>query len=237
MAVDAVQLAGWAASRTYDLEEAKASATEILGPDAVLLGAFAPALVQDGRRVGIAQFGTAAEGVAARQGATHVVFGSAEDAAAFARAEPERAARVVRVTQWPFRARHLRLLQLYRLADTGYAPTAFERAVAAMDARQPEAALALLSEHAGAHGETADALSLEARALAAIGDVAGARSRLERALEARPTNAFDWFNLGSILAAQGDRDGALRAVRRARDLDPWNVDVRAAVARLEQGGR
>jgi tetratricopeptide (TPR) repeat protein len=217
------QLVDWAARRAWAIEETKASLDAMVGEDAVLLGAFAPVLVQDSRRVGIPLFGHAAPGELDRYGVTHVVFGSEEDAAALARVEPEAARRLTLVREWPFRSRHARVLQLYRLRGAAYRPTELEIAAAALRDDEPDAALAALERYRAAGGRPVpDVPSMEAHAHFLAGRLGPARAALERAVAMRPTNPEDWFNLGMLRYRAGDADGARRAWRRSLALDPWD---------------
>ncbi|NNE43689.1 MAG: tetratricopeptide repeat protein, partial [Gemmatimonadetes bacterium] len=224
-----VQFVDWIPRRTYAIEGAKASLDAITAPDAVIAGAFAPLLVQDGRRTGVPQFGAFAAGDLARHGATHVVSGSAADAQALQRADPQTAQRLTLVRQWPFRTRHVRALQLYRIRGVRYRLTAFERAAIALEEDRVEEALRELE--AVPEPAPPDRWSLEAHARFLQGDLPRAGLALERALALAPDNPDDWFNLGTLRDRSGDPAGAREAWVRARELDPWDEPVREALAR------
>jgi tetratricopeptide (TPR) repeat protein len=226
IAVQGLQIALWAGNRAYALEEAKESLDAIIAPDAVVYGTFAPALVQDSRRIGVPQFGAAAADVLERHGVTHVVFAGEPDAVSFARAAPEVARGLVLVRQWPFRTRNVRLLQLLRLPGAAAGRTDFERAVDLLDAGDPEAALRALGEmrRKSPGGVVPDVPAREARAHYERGDLPRAREKLEEAVALRPTNPEDWFNLGMVRHRLGDPEGARAAWRRALRLDPWDEE-------------
>jgi tetratricopeptide (TPR) repeat protein len=59
----------------------------------------------------------------------------------------------------------------------------------------------------------------------AVGDLAGAEAAYRVALERHPGAAAAWNNLADVLAAQGARDEALIAARRAVDLGGAHADV------------
>ena len=66
---------------------------------------------------------------------------------------------------------------------------------------------------------------------------ADAVAAFERAVQLRPEDWAAAFALGNVLRVQGDRDGALRWWRRARDLDPRNFTVRKQIWREEHPER
>jgi tetratricopeptide (TPR) repeat protein len=219
------QIALWAGNRVYALEEAKESLDAIIAPDAVLYGAFAPALVQDSRRTGVPQFGEASAAPLERHAVSHVVFAGDADARSLARAAPEVARGLVLIRQWPFRTRNVRFLQLHRVPGASVAPTDFERAAERLAAGDPEAALRALQElRRSANGVVPDVPAHEARAFFELGDLAGAGTKLEEAIALRPTNPEDWFNLGMVRLHRGDPAGAREAWRAALALDPWDEE-------------
>jgi len=70
----------------------------------------------------------------------------------------------------------------------------------------------------------------------ARGDLAGAAEILVHAVELAPTFATAWFALGAIRDNLGDREGAIAAWQRARDLDPEDYHgARLQLARLDAG--
>lgn len=231
------QFARWATHRTYAVEEAKASLDAIVGQDAVLFGAFAPLLVQDGRRVGVPEFGAVESGAVARHGVTHVVFGSPGEQGEFEQATPELAGKLAPVRRWPLRARHVRGVELHRVLGTPYRPTAFELAVAELDAGRPNEALALLDGHRAAGGAVgADHLAAEGRAWYALGDLARSRARLSQAVVLSPADPGHWFHLGFVAALGRDEALAREAWTRARRLDPYDEEIREALRRLDEPG-
>src|SRR5215831_15928134 len=70
----------------------------------------------------------------------------------------------------------------------------------------------------------------------ARGDLAGAAEILVHAVELAPTFATAWFALGAIRDNLQDREGAIAAWQRARDLDPEDYHgARLQLARLGAG--
>src|SRR3970282_1751480 len=57
-----------------------------------------------------------------------------------------------------------------------------------------------------------------------------ARNSFGRAVEADPQNAGAHYNLSFTLSNLGDFDGALRATKRALELDPYYVSQKFALA-------
>jgi len=228
-----VQLAGWAARRAHALEETKRSLEAITGPDAVIFGTFAPALVQDSRRVAVPLFGTPVPGTVERFGVTHVVLGSRDEGAAMARAEPEAADRMVLVRQWSLRLLRGGSIQLQRIRDTGYVPTPFERGAEALAEGRPADALEdFAAQRASGAPPVPDVPASEARCWYLLGDDERARASLREAIALRPDDPSAWFNLGVLLGEAGDRDGARAAWKRCLALDPWSKDALEAMRAL-----
>ena len=61
-------------------------------------------------------------------------------------------------------------------------------------------------------------------------DWAAAETHLRRALELAPSDANAHQQYGVYLAAMGDRDGSIKEVRLARELDPFLTERRSALA-------
>jgi len=221
LGLQAVQLGWWATHRTYALEDAKRSLDAVVGEDAVLFGEMAPALVQDGTRVGIPWFGAPATALPAQ--VTHVAtLGEPEQAGELA---PALRTGLVLVRRWPLRSHAQRFVGVARVPNDAYRETPFEQAVDALAAGRAGEALELVR----ALPETHDARQLEARVRFALGDEAAARKALERALELRPTSPADHYNLGRLLERSGDAAAARAIWRRGLALDPDDPDLLRAI--------
>lgn len=61
-----------------------------------------------------------------------------------------------------------------------------------------------------------------------------ARHCFERSLDAEPDDAETWYLLARVLEAKKDVTGALRAMRRADELEPGRPDFKETMERLEQ---
>jgi hypothetical protein len=233
LVVNLGQYAWWASHRIYAIEEAKASFDAIVADDAVLLGGFAPVLVQDSRKVAVPQFGDPDQGTIERHGVTHVVLGQPGDRAPFEAAYPGLLERMALIRQWPFRTRHVRALRLHRLppeiASSVYEPSLFEAAVHAMDDGRYEEAIMRFHEFRRSAGEIPDAFSLEAKCHYLIGDPVTAKECLGHAIELRPTNPEDYFNLGTLVRREGDVDAARRLWLRGLRFDPFDETMAQAV--------
>jgi tetratricopeptide (TPR) repeat protein len=236
LCVNLGQYFAWTGRRVYGIEEAKASLDAILGEDAVLLGAFAPVLVQDSRRTAVFQYAGPDTRALAQHDVTHVVLSRPGELDVFTRAYPELIERMPTLAEWPLRASHVRGLRLLGFPFTAhpetaaeYEPTLFEQGVDALEAGDPAAALRLLEEFdRNAPRNIPDGPAMAARALYGLGDAAGALRLMKEAIRRRPTDSADYFNLGNLLLRQGDASGAQAAWRRGLDLDPYDEDMREA---------
>jgi tetratricopeptide (TPR) repeat protein len=91
---------------------------------------------------------------------------------------------------------------------------------AALEAGQPQRALALARDSLGLNPEVLDALYLEAAALARGGDYAGARAALIEATRREPSNFVPWALLGDLAVRRGDFALAGENYGRAARLNP-----------------
>jgi UDP-GlcNAc:undecaprenyl-phosphate GlcNAc-1-phosphate transferase len=91
---------------------------------------------------------------------------------------------------------------------------------AALEAGQPQRALALARDSLGLNPEALDALYLEAAALARGGDYAGARAALLEATRREPSNFVPWALLGDLAVRRGDFALASENYARAARLNP-----------------
>ncbi len=91
---------------------------------------------------------------------------------------------------------------------------------AALEAGQPQRALALARDSLGLNPEVLDALYLEAAALARGGDYAGARAALIEATRREPSNFVPWALLGDVAVRRGDFALAGEYYGRAARLNP-----------------
>ncbi len=91
---------------------------------------------------------------------------------------------------------------------------------AALEAGQPQRALAQARDSLELNREVLDALYLEAAALARNGDYAGARAALIEATRREPSNFVPWALLGDIAVRRGDFALAGENYGRAARLNP-----------------
>jgi 4-amino-4-deoxy-L-arabinose transferase-like glycosyltransferase len=237
--VDAAQYVGWATRRTYSLEEAKASLDTVLGPDAVVLGSFAPALLQDGTRTALPRFGGSDAEDLRRHEVTHVVLSPGEEEA-FRQAFPGILEHLPMIAEWTLRSREVAGFGLYAFPLTArpgvsfsYEPTLYERAVEAWDAGDLEEAIRRAGEFAATVGrDVPDGPLLTARCHFLRGDLAAARADLLKALRRRPNSPLILFNLGNVHLREGDVESARRHWRRGLELDPGNERMAQAYREL-----
>jgi tetratricopeptide (TPR) repeat protein len=235
VALDLVQYADWVRHKDYALEEAKESFDAVVGPDAVVAGTFASALVLGTKRVAVPFVGYPRPGYLEEQGATHLVLGEPGDISGLERSLPDMVKRLVTVRSWPLRTRHLRKITVFRIEwpDTmaiaqRYQPTQFENAVELIEAQRYDEAFAAL-ESVRAAKEIPDVHSLEAECFMHQGDMAGARASLEKALALRPTTPQDLYNLAVLLYGAGERRRAHELWVQGVRLDPDDIDLAQAV--------
>jgi 4-amino-4-deoxy-L-arabinose transferase-like glycosyltransferase len=222
LVINGVQFLWWAGHRTYALEDAKASLDAVVGEDAVLFGAMAPALVQDSDRIGIPQFGDVVNRLPPE--VTHVAdLGDPGSSTVFA---ADLRDDMVLVRRWPLRSHFLRFVGVVRVSNDDYQPTFLEQAVEHLARDRPHEALELVAQHrATVASESHDLLQIEARAWFRAGEMTRARQGLQRAMALRPTIPTDHHNLGRLLEREGDRAGAVALWRRGLALDPDDPDL------------
>jgi hypothetical protein len=227
--VQALQLGAAAGGRTRALEDARESVDALLGPDAVLFGTFAPALVLGSERRGVPRFGPFRSGDLARHGITHVALAAPGEVL-----EAERAGLpLTPILGASLRSRHLRAVRILRVPGTDALspPGPYETAVGALGVGDVESAAGALDAILFADlppAPAADVLALRARLAFLRGDEATARHRLEESLRLRPGSPDNWYNLGRLRERVGDAAGAGEAWRHGLRLDPADADLHAA---------
>jgi len=100
-------------------------------------------------------------------------------------------------------------------------------------------ARAALAEAAGAAGaapaHAAYAARIMGRAYLALGDIANATDRFNRALALAPDDGALWADLARFRRATGDLGGAVEAAARAVSLDPRNANALVLAGELARG--
>jgi tetratricopeptide (TPR) repeat protein len=242
----AAGLGSWAwlaGHRTYSLEDVKAAFPTMVRDEAVILGAFAPALTQDSPHRSLPYFGPPGErGLLERYGVTHVFVCGEGDRKAMEERYPGLLDSTAVVQVWPLRTLFASTVELRRLPPAWngvpihrYAPTVYERAAEAAAAGRWEEALRLFGEfRAGGGKETPDLVSLEAVCWFKLERYAEAEKRLDRVLAARPRDPLAWRNLGILHLRRGERAEALDALMHSYRLDPENDDLRKMVEELRR---
>ncbi len=97
------------------------------------------------------------------------------------------------------------------------------------------AALELYREAVAADPSSVRAAAEAARAAAQAGDVRGARTLADRALELGPRSGFAHEALGWVLEAEGTKTEAKAALERAIDLDPGLERAKQRLKKLKWG--
>ncbi len=147
------QYAAWSGRPTRYLTDAGRALGRLLGPDAHLVGAYAPALCLDNRLRASPYYGPEDFGMPhdpdlfAAYGITHAVLTAPGDFRTFAQRYPEIAAGVVPVARYPFDSIYSREILVFRVPAVAggrtihsYQPTEAERASEASLAREAAAA-------------------------------------------------------------------------------------------------
>jgi tetratricopeptide (TPR) repeat protein len=101
---------------------------------------------------------------------------------------------------------------------------ALAAAQAAIDAEDPDAALAALAPLLKREPKNARALLLRSTAHCQLADLETCKSDLDRALKLDPTLRQGWLNRSALAIADSRFDDALAALREAEKLDPAAAD-------------
>ena len=101
---------------------------------------------------------------------------------------------------------------------------ALAAAQAALDAEDPDAALAALAPLLKRQPKNAQALLLRSTARCQLADLAACKADLDLALKLDPTLRQGWLNRSALAIAEERYDDALKALREAEKLDPAAPD-------------
>ncbi|MBZ0267350.1 glycosyltransferase family 39 protein [bacterium] len=233
------QWSWWAGHRTHFLEDAKSSLPLMVGEDAVLLGPFAPLLTQDSKLRGYPYFGPPGErGILEKYGVTHVILSGSGDRELIEKRFPGLLDSTVTVDVAPVRTLFAGTMELRRLPETWrgvpihhYEPTAFERAVSALE-EDPQAALELFSRHRERAGDFPELVSLEAACWFRLDDYDRAEKGIREAIAMRPGDPSNYRSLCLVHLKRGDRAAALVELRHALRLDPTDEELRDMLEEL-----
>lgn len=122
-------------------------------------------------------------------------------------------------------------LQLQSGSNTG--DYLMARAIAAMEARDFDASLAVLDKIIVLQPDWAEAWNKRATARYLAGDDQGSMTDIAHVLILEPRHFGALSGMGMILERRGFQDDALRAYQRALDVAPQLPSLRAAVERLK----
>jgi pentatricopeptide repeat protein len=217
----------------YAIEDAKQSIARTLPEGAVVLGSFAPALLQDTILVCVPQFGAPDPRAIERFGVTHVVLAEPGDPAAFDLAYPGLRGKMTEICRWPVPGHNVRAVTLSRIAGEASArlpPSEFEQGVLAMAAGNLDEALKRFGKMQE-RGTLPDAASREAQCLYLLGRTQEAIAKLEEAILVKP-HPEDCFNLGNLLLREGRSSEARRIWERGLALDPHDETMWTALRDL-----
>jgi tetratricopeptide (TPR) repeat protein len=207
----------------------------MVGPDAVLLGSFAPAVTLGTDITAVSYLDPSREeDVITRYGVTHILLDDRHDPRNLQEMYPDLDSRVTFLQGWSFRARNVLSLRLYRVLDApGYAPTAFERGVALAQESKWDEAIAAYAEHRATGAPVNRELLIhESAARYRLGDPEAASRLLGRALELRPSDPQVLDSLALLAQERGDVVAAEEYFRRALRADPHNAEIIRKLRRL-----
>lgn len=128
--------------------------------------------------------------------------------------------------------------EIQRAVDAGYDPKLVPQLRAHAWLLQGEEEKAIPEADRAAPQFRPYALRIRARAMTALGDLAGARDALDQALRIAPNDAGVWTDLGRFRFVAGDLLGAAEASDRAVRLAPGSVEalvLRGEVVRNQYG--
>jgi len=219
----------WAFTRSSTIELAKASLREILPPNAVIMGAFAPLLTEGSSLIAVPHFGPLEESDLVREPKpTHILLYGA-DATDLQRSHPILMGRAVPIARWPIRTSWTRDLVLFRLLSPDepptYQPSLYERAIEQLMLGATSEASALAEEYRQQHGETLTQIQLAASARFANEGSPDAEALYRRAIKLNPLDPIPLRNLGWIAMRRGDEAEARAFWMKALAIDPSDPEL------------
>lgn len=226
---DLIMWGTWALTRSSTIEFAKASLREILPPNAVIMGSFAPLLTEGSNLIAVPQFGPLEEADLVREPKpTHILLYGA-DATDLQRSHPILKGRTVPVARWPIRTSWTRDLVLFRLLSPDepptYQPSLYERAIEQLMLGAYSEASALAEEYREQHGETLTQIQLAASCRFADEGSPDAEALYRRAIKLNPLDPIPLRNLGWIAMRRGDEKEARALWMKALAIDPSDPEL------------
>lgn len=125
--------------------------------------------------------------------------------------------------------------ELGRAREAGFDPARAHQLYAHAWLLQGDAKRARDEAARAAPAYTGYAIRVGARALAALGDNAGAQRALGVLLDDSPSDSFAWSDLGRVKYKAGDVAGAIDSATRAIAIDPDNVEALTLRGELVRG--
>jgi tetratricopeptide (TPR) repeat protein len=211
VALDIAPWAAWRAHATHYLRDASRDIGDWLGPEAKLMGPYAPALGLDNRIRVIPYTGAPGEtDVYRKYGVTHVVAASPADDAMIRERDPAIHAALEMVLYYPIRTKYSDRMVVYRVPRSvgdepihDYRPGPFERGMDALKREDPEEALRLFREFAEERPWNADGRHMIAVVLDRLGRRDEAAEAAREAAALRPERGLYPQTLGAIEARRG----------------------------------
>ena len=233
----------WGATRSYYLRDASRDMTDWLGPDARLMGSYAPTLGLDNTIPVFPYFGGLGEtDVFRKHGITHVVIVSQGDHAEIRDKYPEYFERWQMVLSYPLRCRYSDTMGIFRLPSrigdeqlNDYELSLFEQGVDRAKEQKWEEALRLLLRFTDERPRNADGHYLAGFMYNELGRVDESIRAIRHAIALRDQRPYYYFKLGDIFAKIGRTAEARRYLEIANSLNPRDTDVQSALDMVRPG--
>ncbi len=233
----------WGATRSYYLRDASRDLTDWLGPNARLMGSYAPTLGLDNTIPVFPYFGGLGEtDVFRKHGITHVVIVSQGDHAEVREKYPEYFERWQMVLSYPLRCRYSDTIGIFRLPSrigdeqvNDYEPSLFEQAVDRAKEHAWEEALRLLLQFTKEKPRNADGHYLVGFMYNELGRVDESIRAIRKSIALRDQRPYYYFKLGDIFANIGRTAEARRYLEIANSLNPRDTDVQSALDMMRPG--
>lgn len=230
----------WTMFRSHYLRDASRDMTEWLGPDARLMGSFAPALGLDNTFSVFPYFGGLGdEDVLRKYGITHVIVSSKGDFDFLQKNYPSAHEGKEKVLAYPVKSRYTSVMAIYRLPKVldgqvvhSYEPTLFERAVQTATGGEWAEALTQLREYLRDFPENADAHYLVGFMYNQMGEKTRAADSFRKAIDLRGERPRYYEELAKVYRSLGRTSEAIQLMEHAYRLNPRDKLVQGEIQKM-----
>ncbi|MBN1826790.1 MAG: tetratricopeptide repeat protein [Candidatus Eisenbacteria bacterium] len=235
----------WAETRTHLVRDASRDLGDWLGPNARLMGSYAPTLGLDNTIRVFPYFGGLGDkDVFRKYGVTHVVVVSQGDHGIVKNDYPSIFDAWSMVLSYPLMSKYSDTMGIFRLPSevdgarvNDYEPSLFERAVDVAKESRWEDALALLQRFREEKPDNADGYYLIGFMYNELGGTEQAEAAIAHAIDLRPERPGYALKLGEIYARMGRVAEARAWMERAYFMNPRDQAVLAALQSLDRAAR